>query len=76
MVSGKNGASIIGPYNEGSSLYLTCRVSGGKAVVGKSGKREEKGIEGGKRKEIGGDKTQQLHMYGQKHIYIWNGGNT
>lgn len=30
VVTGENGASIIGPYNEGSPLVLTCKVTGGR----------------------------------------------
>ncbi|XP_071524793.1 uncharacterized protein [Panulirus ornatus] len=30
LVTGENGAAIIGPYNEGSPLILTCKVTGGR----------------------------------------------
>ncbi|XP_042228072.1 uncharacterized protein LOC121870347 isoform X2 [Homarus americanus] len=32
LVTGENGASIIGPYNEGSPLILSCKVTGGRPV--------------------------------------------
>nr|XP_053629454.1 uncharacterized protein LOC128686533 [Cherax quadricarinatus] len=33
VVTGENGASIIGPYNEGSPLVLTCKVTGDSSML-------------------------------------------